>query len=325
MYSIGMGGIVMVAGSKENFLEDVHFLARRWSDNPRIVAVAGPAIRDAVAEKASALFIEENLVLALLDPSEEVLGQVGTALETLKDRAGVVIYATTPGISPPSSLDVTRVSLEQEKEKRFRERVLAAVRADKKKMTDKAFDLLKERIGDEALLGGELAKLISYVGDREVIGVKDVAAVVTEMAEEDFIALSEAIARKNSKEVVAILEALLFQGMEELAIHGFLTRRIRLLLQARDRQGSLAFDADFRTFSKFFGKFKEDLDPAPLEKRNYLAFQKPFHAFNLTKASREYGREDLLSLFDMLARLDSRIKRGTKHVRMHLEAGLLGV
>ena len=150
-----MGQIVLAFGSKENFIEDVHFLARRWSDSPRIVAATGQEIKQTVTEKASALFIEEGLVLALLDPGADVLRQIEKALNVVKERAGVVIYATSPEGSVPPSLDVERVNLEQEREKRFKERVRAALKAEGKKMTDKAFELIRERLPDEALLGGD--------------------------------------------------------------------------------------------------------------------------------------------------------------------------
>ncbi|MGD0229618.1 MAG: hypothetical protein ABSC19_04560, partial [Syntrophorhabdales bacterium] len=186
-----MGEIVFTVGSKENFVEDVHLLARQWLESPRIVAVTGPAIKETLVEKASALFVEEDLVLALLDPSREMIHETEAALKVVKERAAVIIYSTSPDLDLPASLGASRVNLEQEREKRIKERVLAAVRADGKKMTDKAFALLKERIRDETLMDAELAKLISFVGDKELIGVKDIAAVVTETQhEEDFIALS---------------------------------------------------------------------------------------------------------------------------------------
>ena len=293
---------------------------------PRIVTLTGPAIRQAVAEKASALFIEEGLVLALLDPSKEVIRQIEAHLRALKERAGVIIYSTSDDPGLPPSLGAVRVDLEQEREKRIEERVRAAVRADGKKMSHKAFALLKERVRDEALLEGELAKVISYVGDKEVIEAKDVAAVVTEeLHEEDLIALSDAMARKNKREILAILETLLGQGMNILAIHGFMTRYMGLLLQAKDSEGLFTGVPDFRAFSKAFGKLKEDLDGVPLEKRHHLAFQKPFYAFNLLKASRKYTREDLLSFLDMLAHFDAKVKKGTRHDRTSFEAGFLEV
>jgi hypothetical protein len=321
-----MGRLVFTVGSKENFLEDVNLLASRWSDKPRIVFLAGPAIKQAVTEKASALFIEEDLVLALLDPSKEAIRQIEASLRIMAERAGVIIYSTSDDPGLPPSLGAVRVDLEQERDKRIRERVLAAVRADGKKMSDKAFVLLKERIRDEALMESELAKLISYVGDKKVIEAKDVAAVTTEgLPERDLIALSETLARRDRKEMLAILEALLGQGMNILAIHGFMARYMGLLLQAKDCEGLLGGAPDFRAFSKVFGKLKEDLDAGPLDKRYCLAFQKPFYAYNLFRASRKYTREDILSSLDMLLRFDARMKSGGRHDRTNFEAGLLEV
>jgi DNA polymerase III delta subunit len=320
-----MGQVVLAMGSKENFLADISLLGRRWSENPRVVAVTGAAIKETVAQKASALFAEEDLVLALLDPAREVIDQIETSLNVLKEKVGVIIYSTSADLDVPSSLGAVRVSLDQEREKRIRERVLSMVRAEGKKMTDKAFTLLKERVRDEACLEEELAKLISYVGEKQLVEVRDVAAIVTEVHEEDFIALSEAIARRNKKEIIAILETLLSQGMNILAIHSFLTRHLGLLLQAKDGEGFFRGVSDFRLFSKAFGKLKEDLDPRPLDKRHYVAFQKPFYAYNLHKTSQKMSREGLLAFFDMLARFDGKVKKGTRHDRTTFEAGLLGV
>jgi len=321
-----MGQVVFTVGSKENFPGDVNLLASRWSDKPRIVFLTGPAIKQAVTEKASALFIDEGLVLALLDPSKEVIRQIEASLRIMGERAGVIIYSTSDDPGLPPSLGAVRVDLEQEREKRVRERVLAAVRADGKKMSDKAFALLKERLHDEALMESELAKLISYVGDKKVIEARDVAAVTTEeLAEQDLIALSDALSRRDRKEMLAILETLLGQGMNILAIHGFMTRYMGLLLQAKDGEERLAGAPDFRAFSKVFGKLKEDLDAVPLDKKHFLAFQKPFYAYNLFRASRRYTRSDLLSFLDMLIRFDARMKSGARHDRTNFEAGLLEV
>ncbi len=222
-------------------------------------------------------------------------------------------------------MGAVRIAVEQEKEKRFKEKVLAAVRADGKKMTDKAYALLKERIRDESLLEGELAKLIGYVGDRTVVETKDVAAVITEMHEEDFITLSEAIARKDKKQIMSILETLLSQGLNLLAIHSFMSRHIGLLLQARDAEEFFAGASDFRSFSKGFGGLKTSLDSVPLDKRHYLAYQKPFYAFNLSKTSRKFPEETLISFLSMLADFDYKVKKGTRYDRTNFEAGLLGI
>jgi len=319
-----MNPIIVAAGSKDNFMEDVHLLSRDWGEGPRIVTVTGAAIREAVVEKASALFLEPALVLVLVDPAKEVIQGLVGPLAVLKERAHVIIYFTTPGFDVPAELGAVRIAVEKEKEKRFKERVLAIVRAEGKKMTDKAYALLKDRVRDEALLGGELAKLVAYVGSKGLIDAKDVAAIVTEMHEEDFITLSDAMARRDKKEIMTIVETLLSQGMNLLAIHGFMTRHVRLLLQARDAADFFNRASDFRAFSKDFGKLKEDLDPLPSEKRNYLAFQKPYYAYNLCKSGRRMNEGTLLSLLEMLAGLDYKVKKGTRLDRTNFEAGLLG-
>lgn len=319
-----MNPIIVAAGSKDNFMEDVHLLSRDWGEVPRIVTVTGSAVRETVVEKASALFVEPNLVLVLLDPAKETIENMAGPLEVLKERAHVIIYFTTPGFEIPSELGAVRIAVEKEKEKRFKEKVLAIVRSGGKKMTDKAYALLKERVRDEALLDGELAKLVAYVGGKGVIDTKDVAAIVTEMHEEDFITLSDAMARKDRKEIMTIIETLLSQGMNLLAIHGFMTRHVRLLLQARDAAGFFKEASDFRAFSKDFGKLKGELDLVPLEKRNYLAFQKPYYAYNLCKSGRRINEKTLLSLLEMLAGLDYKVKKGTRLDRTNFEAGLLG-
>jgi DNA polymerase III delta subunit len=320
-----MPQIILAVGSKETFAEDIHPLARRWAQDPRIITVTGAAVRDTVIEKASALFLEENLVIVLFDPASAVIGQVLGPLNVLKERAGVVIYVTDADFDVPAGLEVERVAVEKEKEKRIKGKVLAAVRADGKKMTDKAFALLKERVRDEALLDEELAKLLSFVGERALVDAKDVAGIVTEMHEEDFITLSDAIARNDRKKMMSILQTLMQQGMNILAIHGFLSRHIRLILQAKEADDLFSATSDFRSFSKQFGRLKETMDSVPLEKRNFLAYQKPFYAYNLYRTSRRFTAEALLAFLGMLAEFDPKIKKGTRHERTNFEAGLLGV
>ncbi len=320
-----MPPIILAVGSKETFAEDIHPLARKWTEEPRIVTATGAAVKDTVVEKASALFLEDNLVIVLFDPALAVLEQVLGPLNILKERAGVIIYATDPDFDVPAGLDVERVAIEKEKEKRVRGRVLAAVRADGKKMTDKAFDLLKERVRDEALLDEELAKVLSFVGDRTLVDAKDVAGIVTEMHEEDFISLSDALARNDRKRMMTILQTLMQQGMNILAIHNFLTRHIRLILQAKEADDLFSATSDFRSFSKQFPRLKERMDSVPLEKRNFLAYQKPFYAYNLYRTSRRFTADALLAFLGMLAQFDPKIKKGTRHERTNFEAGLLGV
>jgi DNA polymerase III delta subunit len=320
-----MGRLVLAYGTKENMAEDIQFLSKNWTENPRIVVLSGQSVKPGISEKASALFVEENLVLVLPDPPKDVVEHIAPALTILKDRAIVIIYATLQELSLPTSLVVETINLEKEKNERVKSKVLAAVRSDGKKMTDKAYALLRERVRDEALLDQELAKIVSFAGDKNVIEVKDVAAVVTETHEEDFISLSEAMARKDKRLIMQIVDTLLGQGMNLLAIHGFLTKQINLLLQTKDAVDFFKSAPDFRSFSKSFAKLKETLDGTPSDRRNYLPYQKPYYAYSLCKTGQRFTNETLIAFIEMLAHYDKTFKSGTKHDRANFEAAFLEV
>ena len=282
-------------------------------------------MKPGIAEKASALFIDTNIVLALVDPDRSLLEAVKDQLLTLKEKINGIVYYTGSKPDVPAFLGSAPVRMEQDREMRLRERVLSSIRGRRKKMTDKAFALLRERIKDEVLLEQELGKLLDYAGDKETIEVRDVAAVVTQTHEDTLITLFDAMAQRNHKELVGILENLLAQGVHILAVQSFLVRQIRLLLQAKDMEDLLTTEMDYKMFAKTFTTLKESLDLAPHERKHYFPYQKPYYAFKLSKTSMKFSKKELVSLLGMLAHLDARIKKGTKYDRIRLEAGLLEV
>ena len=320
-----MGEFIVAIGSKDNLVEDISLLARKWLENPKIVALTGPTMKAGIVEKASALFIDTNIVLALLDPDRSLLEAVKDQLLTLKEKINSIVYYTGMKPDVPAFLGSAPVRMEQDREMRVRERVLSSTRGRRKKMTDKAFALLKERIKDEVLLEQELGKLLDYVGDRETIELRDVAAVVTQTHEDTLFTLFDAMAQRNHKESIGILENLLAQGVHILAVQSYLVRQIRLLLQAKDMEDLLTTEMDYKMFSKTFAALKESLDFAPKERKHYFPYQKPYYAFKLSKTSMKFSKKELVSLLGMLAHLDALIKKGAKHDRVRLETGLLEV
>jgi len=320
-----MGEIIVAIGSKDNLVEDISLLARKWLESPKIVALTGPGMKAGIAEKASALFIDTNTVLALIDPNHSLLEAVKDQLVTLKEKINSIVYYTDSKPDVPAFLKSAVLQMEQDREKRLRERVLSSTRGHGKKMTDKAFALLKERIRDEGLLEQELGKLLDYVGDKETIELRDVTAVVTETHEDTMIMLFEAMAQRNQKELIGVLENLLSQGVHILAVQSFLVRQIRLLLQAKDMEDLVTTEMDYKMFSKTFTSLKESLDFAPQERKHYFPYQKPYYAFKLSKTSMRFSKRELVSLLGMLAHLDALIKKGTKYDRIRLETGLLEV
>jgi DNA polymerase III delta subunit len=316
--------LTLAFGYKDNAIEDVHALARQRA-GAKIVMVAGPRAKEVLLEKNSALFVEENILLVLSDPSPAFIKEMEGTLRELKEKMHIVIYSTSPDFELPPSLGATRVTLEKEKEKRIKEKVRSAMKADGKKMTEKALALLKDRLRDESMLDEELSKLMNYTAGKDVIDLKDVAAVITEASEEDFIGLSDALASRDKKEIIFVFESLLSQGMNILALHAFMARHIRLLLQAKDMEEEFKNEPDYRLFVKSFEQLKERFHSVPGEKKHYLAYQKPFYAYKLFKTSRKFTKKALISFLEMLASLDVAVKKGTRHDRTKFEAGLTGV
>jgi DNA polymerase III delta subunit len=322
-----MKDIIIAVGSKENLLEDIHVIARQLVNNPEIIIASGKEkeMRNIIIEKASNLFINENLVLVVIDPGQALVGALKGQLETLKEKISVVIFSTSASDKISEHIDGKVIVLEQDKEKRLKGKVRSFLQGHAKKMTDKAFDLLTERIKDESILESELTKLIAYVGEKNTIESKDIKAIVGETHEDSLMALFEAFQKFDKKEMLAIFENLIDNGQYILAIHSYLVNQIRLLLQTKDMEEMVREGVEYPVFAKAFKKWKEDLDLQSSEKRRYLPYQHPFYAYKLSKVGHKISKRDLLSFFEMLTTFDAQVKRGTKYDRIRMEYGLLKV
>jgi hypothetical protein len=320
-----MDRITLAFGAVENTSEDIHILARKCVENPIILVAREQDIKGLVIEKASALFIEENLVLVLIDPQLKTIEGLTKQIEILRQRVHLVVYSTIHSQDLGAVLGVTPIILEKEREGRIKARALAMSKQYGKKMTDKAFALLKDRIRDEAFIDTELMKLIDYVGDRKTIESRDVSATVSTGHEDSLIMLYDALATRQRKEISRIIVHLLDQGLHVLAIHNFLVKQMRLLLHAKDTASLFSERPEYKSFSKIVARMKDQVDFSPLDKKQYLPFQKPFYAFTLSKTSAKFSAKELEAFLAVLARFDMSVKRGTKHEVTRLESGIFGM
>ena len=320
-----MNEFTIAVGTKENNVSDIKALGTTWSPDAQVIVASGKEIRALIIEKASSLFLDENIVLVLIDPDKNVFDELMDQLNTLLERTHIIIYTTS---SPPDYLKKITSHLlimDKDKETRMKKRVLALLKQYDKKMTDKAFRALVERIKDESVLESELMKLVNYIGDKSSIDSKDIHAIVIEMHEDNLINLFESIAKLDNQEVLKIFENLLKNGVHILAIHSYLVRQIRLLLQAKDMEELYRANPDYGTFVKTFGKWKENLEIKTSEKKHYFPYQKPFYAHKLSKASRRISKQTLISFLNSLTMSDVRMKRGTRFDQFHMERDLLEV
>ena len=317
--------MLIALGSKENIIEDVHILAGRFNPNPAITLAQGKDLRQVIVEKASNLFLADNLVIAVIDPGVADVRALKSNFDVLKERAGLIIYLTSVSREVCEILKIEPVVLEKDKDKRIKERVRAALKSNGKKMTDKAFGLLTSRIRDESILDQEVLKLISYVGDRATIDSKDINAVVTETHEDTLMVLFDAFSRMDKKEVLNIFEGLLENGQHILVIHSYLVNQMRLLLQAKDLEPHIPDARAYPAFASAFKRWKEEADIETSGKKRYLPFQHPYYAYKLFTTSRKLPQKSLVDFYEFLCSLDVKIKSGTKNDRILMEYGLLKV
>lgn len=322
-----MKDIVIAVGTKENLLEDIHVIAKQLVSNPEIIIASGKEkeMRNIIIEKASNLFINEDIVLVVVDPGHALIDELKGQLEVLKEKISVVIFTTNASDKISEHIDGKVMVLEQDKEKRLKGKVRSFLQGHTKKMTDKAFDLLMQRIKDESILESELTKLVAFVGEKDTIESKDIKAIVGETHEDSLMALFEAFQKFDKKEMLAIFENLIENGQYILAIHSYLVNQIRLLLQTKDMEEMVREGVEYPVFAKAFKKWKEDLDLQSSEKRRYLPYQHPYYAYKLSKVGHKISKKDLLAFFEMLTTFDAQVKRGTKYDRIRMEYGLLKV
>lgn len=103
--------------------------------------------------------------------------------------------------------------------------------ASGKKMASRAMEQMYELIGfDLNAFTRGLEKLIAYTGERKVIEVEDIRAVLTKSREAPIYELTGAVSDKNSLAAVARLKELLNSGYHYLQIMMALTNQLRRLL-----------------------------------------------------------------------------------------------
>ncbi len=325
-----MKDILIAVGSKENAGEDIGVLTRQFHDTPQNIIVSGSDIKDVVIDTASSLFLEERLVLTLIDPDKRIIEEIKPQLQSLKGRVPVIIYLTSATKPEYPGIDGEVIVMEKDAEKRLKERVSAILKKYGKLMTDKAFEALKERLRDEAVLETEIIKLINYVGDKKKIDSKDVMDITAHTHQDDLIGFFEAFASRDKKRMIYILDNLinnmnLPSETAIIIIHSFIVRQTRLLLHAKEIEKRADRYIKYPDFVRIFDDWKSYFDIKTTEKKHYLPFQKNYYAYKLSSISRKFHTNDLLLFLDTLTRIDLGIKTAPEHERRAiLEAGLLG-
>lgn len=178
---------------------------------------------------------------------------------------------------------------------------------------------LAELLGDDArVLASEIHKLAAYVGDRKVIGAKDVDEIVTRVAEDPFFALGNAVEGRDLRGALGVLGRSLQDGASPFMLLGSLASTVRRLL-AEGERGRKASGG--RRLSSY-NEWQAAVLPAIPEEE--LGNKKPYGFWMKYQASTRFQRGELLDALGGLADADVAMKSG-QDGRMRLERVLIGL
>ena len=168
----------------------------------------------------------------------------------------------------------------------------------KKKILPQAVAALQENVGDSLrFLDQAVKKLVLYVGDSEVIKVKDVEEIIGKNSTATIFDLIGAIRQKQRSRALSILFELIEEGRETSRIIGMLFWQLKRIKQAKallkQKVSSKEIGRQLRVHRFFLDRF--------------IAEVKDF-------SSREFNRH-----FKFLLEADTEIKRGLKRPQIALE------
>ncbi|MBQ5950840.1 MAG: DNA polymerase III subunit delta [Lachnospiraceae bacterium] len=171
-----------------------------------------------------------------------------------------------------------------------------------KKITREAASDFVDRVGDDMFrLRNELDKLISYLGDREVVTREDLDAVCVPQVTGRVFDMVGAISRRDRRMAMELYAELLSLREPPMRIISLIGRQYQQLLICMDEAGRTA-------------------DPNQIAK---VLGVKPFVVQKLRQVGRGYSRADLENALDACVRAETSIKNGNMRDRTAAELLIL--
>lgn len=98
-----------------------------------------------------------------------------------------------------------------------------------------AITLMQRLIGNHLTeVDLEMSKLVSFLGERKMVEVSDVATVVSKSREESIFDLTKAVALNDRGMALSCLVSLLDHGQNEIGIVSMIARHVRILIQVHN-------------------------------------------------------------------------------------------
>jgi|GEM_PF-3416413 len=184
-----------------------------------------------------------------------------------------------------------------------------------KRLAPAAWDVLSKKVGfelTEAMTA--LNKLVIYVGNKEEISAADVENAIGRTKNEAVFELSNALAKKDLKRALWLLEELLERGEHHQVLHAIIAREVRLLLHAK-----IIFDdaiaAGFRK-GMSYSNFQQEVFPQikAICKRygEDLLITHPYTGYLALQNSQTFMKEQLVDFLEQLTKMDLMFKSSAR-------------
>jgi DNA polymerase-3 subunit delta len=178
---------------------------------------------------------------------------------------------------------------------------------------------LAELVGDDArVLASEVAKLTAFVGDRKVIGAKDVDEVVTRVAADPFFALGNAVEARDLPAALGVLGRSIADGVSPFMIVGSLAGTVRRMIVERERARKVVGAKRIPSARDW------EATVFPTIPKEEAGDKKPYGFWMKYQAAMRFSREELLDALVGLAEADVAMKTG-QDGRVRLERLLVGL
>jgi DNA polymerase III subunit delta len=190
----------------------------------------------------------------------------------------------------------------------LREMVLKSLAGFKKKIAPQALEQLFERVGFHPVaVIMETEKLALFAGDREMITVEDLNAMVGRTREDALYELTDAFGKKQAARTLVLLHRLLDQGMHGLAILATTRNYLRKMLIFRSLQ--LGSEPSWKQGMNA-GHFQKVYLPALKERGEWSGMLKghPYALFMSFSKAEEFSCTVLKSWLALLLQAEFRLK-----------------
>lgn len=227
-----------------------------------------------------------------------------------------------------------------------------------KQVNPQAFELMVKMTGfNLRVFSSNLEKLIDYVGDREMITVPDVQAVLKKTRQDPIYELTGAISERNTLKTLHFLSSLLSSGFHYLQILTAITNQIRRMLvvkgflespYGKDWQAGMSYDR-FKNitipsvckYDKVLVEHLEEqkkiftvkIETQTSEKKQTSSTDiiiaknpnNPYPIYQMFIRSETFSKKELFKAFEILNQADVRLKTTGQSPRFILEEVVLNI